>query len=547
MLELVFFSTNRTKIAHFRFLGQQYGLEVKSFRETNYYASYHEPKIDDRAELLRQSYISALNQWRRRTSARDENVSTFFFEDTSVCIECLSKEKEIPGVNVKYWMQGMTFKKLDRLLKTNGNNRIVTVRSDIVMHLPSKWKILLGIEDDFLWVHGETIGHVSDIEQDISPNLVYPWLDNKTFNRWFVPLGASLPMSALSIEDAQKGDFRAKAFEQIVQSLRKLKLLEQIEENAPPNQLELPQLAQIPSVLIICGPSCAGKTTTAGWITTQYGIPHIEASDFMYKAFWERHGLRSTVRIGDFAEDALKSIPDIVAGPICKYIFEKKYTSAVVTGFRAPEEVKIFCELLAPTLKADVLFLNASEELRFERAKIRAREAIITLEKFNSRDKQEERMGLREIVNLTNTTYLENNGTTLELNKRIEEKYHGALKLGSKAMSSIKASLGLESYILMTLLDSNIWMTTTEIAFTLNNKFRLGKSKNNVSRYFNQEFHPFYEVRLRGSNEKKTNALEYMLSPTGISQARILLQTYERSVQQQMTPQKNNKGQQGLF
>jgi hypothetical protein len=101
-------------------------------------------------------------------------------------------------------MRDMTFARLDNILKELGNDRRVTVRSDIVMHLPVKWQEVLGIKHDFLWVYGEVEGSIVDYECVIQPNLVYPWLDNKTFNRWFVPIGANGPISTLDIQEADK-------------------------------------------------------------------------------------------------------------------------------------------------------------------------------------------------------------------------------------------------------------------------------------------------------------------------------------------------------
>jgi inosine/xanthosine triphosphate pyrophosphatase family protein len=135
MLDMVFFTSNPTKLAHFRRLGAKHGVRVRGFKEKHYHATYHEPQIDDREELLRQSYESALRQWQRRTG--EEAPGLFFLEDTSVKVYALSHEKETPGVNIKYWMKGMTFEKLDAILKAHGNDRRVVVRSDIVVHLPA--------------------------------------------------------------------------------------------------------------------------------------------------------------------------------------------------------------------------------------------------------------------------------------------------------------------------------------------------------------------------------------------------------------------------
>ncbi|NKI69008.1 AAA family ATPase [Collimonas pratensis] len=544
MLDIVFFSTNLTKVAHFRYLGNKVGLRIKSFKEANYYASYHEPQIDDRSELLRQSYDSALKQWLLRQRKIDDETSTFFFEDTSVQIDALSKIKETPGVNVKFWMREMTFDKLDAMLKAESNDRSATVRSDIVMYLPRKWRDLLGTSDEFLWVHGEVKGKVADIEQIIQPNLVYPWLDDKTFNRWFVPDGATSPVSALNIHDADKSDFRAKAFAQIVQVLRRMQFI-QDRKLSSLVQLELPRVPIFPAIFVVCGTTCAGKTTTAGWLTDTYGIPHIEASDFMYKAFWERHGLRSTVRIGDFAEAALATQPGIAALPIANHILERQFNSVVVTGFRALEEVEIFRAAVKSEMKVELIFLDASYDIRLERAMKRNRDNV-TPEKFAARNAQEERMGLGKIADAIDAQKFDNNKTLKNLFRDLRNKYHSAFAMQAFTTNHTKFQAALEPFILMTLLDFNEtanWLTTTEIASKLNIRFGKRKSKNNVSRYFNQEYHPYFEVRLREINARKTNTVEYRLSATGISEAKLLQNAHVGWFSQRRSPTKDSSRQ----
>lgn len=524
MIEIVFFTTNRSKLAHFRYLGEKAGIRVKGFHETTYYASYNEPKIDDRSELLKLSYESALEQWQKRQRVNDDDHSTFFFEDTSVVVEALSKKGEVPGVNVKYWMRDMTFAKLDASLKRAGNNRKVTVRSDIVMHLPQRWRTLLNTTDRYLSLVGESHGVIADREYEIRPNLVYPWLDDKTFNKWFVPAGASGPISMLTIEDADRVDFRARAFEGIISVLRdRLSFLAKRQEPGA-DQLPIPGIATYPSIFVICGQSCAGKSTTASWMRDRYELLHIEASDFMYKAFWERHGPGSNVRIGDFAEAALQTQPGIVAQPIARFLREIEASGAVVTGFRSTKEVKAFQQELGVGTEVAFMYLNASVPVRLERAIRRGRDDI-TPEKFANRDAQEIRMGVLDIAALPNVEQQLNEGSLKELYGAVRTRYRKALAVHTsnmkrRAQRQSPQRAQLESLILRTLFAEEKWLTTTEIAAALNRRFGEAKSKNNVSRYFNQEFHPYYELRFRERDGKRIGILEYRLSATGISRAR---------------------------
>jgi len=529
MVEIVFFSTNRSKLSHFRYLGERAGIRIKGFHETTYYASYNEPKINDRSELLKLSYESALEQWLKRKGANDDDHSTFFFEDTSVTVEALSKNEEVPGVNVKYWMRDMTFAKLDALLKRAGNNRKVIVRSDIVMHLPQRWRTLLNTTDRYLSVVGESHGVIVDCERTIQPNLVYPWLDGKTFNKWFVPVGASDPISMLDITEADRADFRARAFEKIASMLRDgLGLLAKQEEPGT-HQLHIPGIATYPSIYVICGPSCAGKSTTAAWMRDKFKLLHIEASDFMYKAFWERHGPGSDVRIGDFAEAALQTQPGIVAQPIARFLQEIDAPGAVVTGFRCTKEVEIFREEVGASAEIALIYLNASAPIRLDRAINRGRDGV-TPEKFEKRDAQEIRMGVLAIATLPGVVLHVNDGSLPELYGAVRARYRKALRIYTsdserRAQRQQPLRNQLEGLILRALLSegtSKKWLTTTEIAATLNRRFKEAKSKNNVSRYFNQEFHPYYELRFRQRDGKETCILEYQLSATGISRAKEL-------------------------
>ncbi|WP_419204691.1 non-canonical purine NTP pyrophosphatase [Bordetella trematum] len=527
MIEFVFFSTNRSKLAHFRYLGEKAGVRVKGFHETTYYASYNEPKIDDRSELLKLSYESALEQWLKRQGANDDDHSTFFFEDTSVVVEALSKDAEVPGVNVKYWMRDMTFAKLDALLKRAGNNRKVIVRSDIVMHLPPRWRTLLNTTDRYLSMVGESHGVIADYERKIQPNLVYPWLDDKTFNKWFVPDGASGPISTLDIKEADLADFRARAFAEITSALRgKLSFLTSRKEPGA-DQLQIPGIVTYPSIFVICGPSCSGKSTTANWMRDKYRLLHIEASDFMYKAFWERHGPGTGVRIGDFAEAALQTQPGIVAQPIARFLREIGTSAAVVTGFRSTKEVEIFRQEVGSSIKVALMYLNASVQNRLDRAIKRGRDGV-TPEKFMKRDAQEIRMGLPDIAELPDVELQTNDGSLAELYRAVRIRYRKALRVYTsdkerRAQRRQPHRDQLEGLILRTLLlelPTGKWLSTTEIAAALNRRFKEAKSKNNVSRYFNQEFHSYYELRFRERDGKQTGVLEYRLSATGISRAK---------------------------
>lgn len=137
-------------------------------------------------------------------------------------------------------------------------------------------------------------------------------------------------------------------------------------------------------------------------------------------------------------------------------------------------------------------------------------------------------MGLSDIATLPNVVLQANEGSLPELYCAIRTRYRKALRVyisDKELRAQMQQPLRdqLEGLILRTLLakqSKNKWLTTTEIAAALNQQFKEAKSKNNISRYFNQEFHPYYELRFRERDGKQTAVLEYRLSATGISRAK---------------------------
>lgn len=298
MIELVFFTSSRVKLSHAKYLCRDYAVQIVGFREKTFGANYVEPRIYDREQLIELSYQDALLRWQKAAS-KDR---IFFIEDTSVTIDALSVDREIPGLDIKYWMAETDFSTLDAQLKTLGNNRRVTVRSDLVLHLPSD---LEGSESkSYKCFTSMVSGHAVEREESFETNPMYPWLDNKTFNKWFVPDGCTQPISMLPIVQADQHDFRAAAFREMLEFLETHQKIAQRTQPAVQTSLDFG-----PSLFIVCGPTCAGKTTLAEYLADRYGYFHIEASDFMYLSYYQRHGVTSKIAIGDFAEQALREQP----------------------------------------------------------------------------------------------------------------------------------------------------------------------------------------------------------------------------------------------
>jgi inosine/xanthosine triphosphate pyrophosphatase family protein/adenylate kinase family enzyme len=526
MLDLMFFSTNQTKLAHFRHICRDLPISIHSFREKTYYAPYIEPRTMDRELLLRESYESALVQFKK--ASRRPDTGFFFLEDTSVRIDALSKGDDVPGLDVKYWMKGMTFAHLDHLLKSAGNNRFAAVRSDIVLHLPRIIRDALGIKERFLSVHEITLGSIAVADSESESQLLYPWLDNKTFNKWFVPLGCDRPMSQLTIDEADKVDFRRKAFGKVLSYLEHLGVMNKQSTSPPqgcttPHQIQLPAFPPGAPQFVVCGPTCAGKSTLANILVSKFGYHHIEASDFMYQAFWERHEPGTNVTIGDFAEQALKADPIIVAKRIVKHLTEHRNLPVVITGFRSSFEFSHIDSFMGESKNLKLLFLNADENLRYERSIVRRRPNEGDKNKFNLRNLQEERMGLAQIRQDTRASFLDNNLTIDDMAIAFDLLFQSNLDVLRKydRFEPVFPRRDLEDTILQSLepyFKEGKLFTTSQIANLINatRTNEQKKHKDNVSRYFNQIVHPYFDIVIESGKRK------YRLSGTGHSKARIL-------------------------
>ncbi len=519
-------------------MAECYPVAIESFRRKTFYASYTEPRIDSRDELLRRSYESALEQAK---SSRINTQKTFFFlEDTSVIIDALSTEnQEIPGVNVKYWIKDIEFKDLDKAL-TQALNRNVTVRSDFLMHIPEYYRKKWGLKDNYLVFIGKQQGTIVETEQSFDTNLVFPWLDNKTFNKWFIPCGESQPLSCLPIEDANQYDFRLHAFSKMMDFLAKKGVLNKSAEQKT-LALETRFEDSVP-VLVICGFPCAGKTTLSQYLVQKYGYVHIEASDFMYLNFYLRHDVDSEIKISDFAEEALKQKPEIAAKKIVEYMNSLDEQPTVISGFRSMNEINWLqqeFENREVRKSFKLIFVEASQNIRFKRYNERKRDGLeVEPAQFQLQDDQQIRMGLQDVSYSLEKITILNEGT-------FDEFYNEAksvLQLSNNSVHNyiidwsifrhLSRNIGLEGPIFMALLskweerENRPYFTTTEIAKLINELFPAMKPKykDNVSRYFNQDFYAYYEIAPNPDENKR----RYRLSNSGYGRAMAIYYDFVR-------------------
>jgi adenylate kinase family enzyme/inosine/xanthosine triphosphate pyrophosphatase family protein len=523
MTDITFITSNPTKIAHARHLCKGYDINILQYKKFFYGKGYIEPRIYDREELLEASINDAKKRWEKNVS--DSGNRLFFIEDTSVRIDALSNEKdEVPGVDIKYWMQKYNFSKLDAALKEKGNNRNVSVSSYIILFLTNDLKKNIGEAKDYIVFSSTSYGKVVSKEENIDTQILYPWLDNVTFNKWFVPNEFEFPISLLDISDADKADFRRGAFEQMLQFLTKYNSIKNIRQ-----ELNFPKLRFDP-LYLVCGPTCAGKSTIGKFLLEKYGYYHIEASDFMSLRYFETHSTKFSIDKNVFAAELLKIDPLVVVKSVLEYIrTNRKIDNFIVTGFRTPAEIECFNQSYAPS-DTRMIYVDSEYSIRFDRWLNRQRDSIAyTHERFSQLNQLQDDMGLIEVKKLCVFTQYNNceNGLISFFNDFQQKiiKAEPTLNRSDIADFELLQKIQLEKALLIVLAlmykkNESSYYTTTEISHLINETFsEFNKNKNNISRYFNQAFYPYYEIK----KEKGKN--KYRLSPTGYSEAIFLIRS----------------------
>ena len=516
MNEIIFVTSNNEKLAHVRYISRKYDIFIS--KQKFYGIGYTEPRVRDREELFEKSIKDARERFQKNIANAEDKF--FFIEDTSVHIPALAKgDEEFPGVDIKYWMKKNDFYSINEQLKRAGNNRRAIVRSDVALIFSKSLENELNMPYKIFTSQVE--GRITDEEINIKTQPYYCWLNDTTFNKWFIPDSCLLPLSALPISKADEFDFRKDSI------LAMLKFLENHDEirlkslhSAPNIQLSL----FLPPIFIISGPTCAGKTTIAEFLLKEYKYYHLEASDFMYVRYHEHHGNNSSIKISDFAERALKVDARIVVDQLNRNLKQNTGIPKVITGLRSPLEIEEFVKKYDNEYPIEIVCIEASFNNRFNRTKIRNRDRIlVSQEEFKLLDEQQLRMGLEEILTTYSDSIIENNFTKADYYRSFVNKYEDRIsskkELKKKKLDLQNSPRGLEDIIILTLFKAkvDVYFTTTQISHLIQKYFpSIIKNKNNISRYFNQNYYPYYDlIREKGKNK-------YRLSQTGISRANYL-------------------------
>jgi inosine/xanthosine triphosphate pyrophosphatase family protein/dephospho-CoA kinase len=441
---------------------------------------------------------SAIEQCKK--SSLDSRQSLFLIEDTSVRIDALSDGLDFPGLEIKYWMEDTSFNQLNK--KLGKKNRIASVRSDMVL-----FNIDKSIYEHF---NASIDGEITKNEiPNLQTNLIFPWLDNQSFNKWFVPKGFTKPISTLSIKEAKKIDFRKKTFQKLIKFLYKNAFITKYDPHKK-NLKKQPELFKKKLVLLV-GYSCSGKTTIAQYLLRQFQWQHFEASDFMRLEFYERHGINSCQKLECFAKELLENSPKTIPIRIIQEIENIQY-NIVITGFRSPKELEQLEKSLNHKFTIETFFIQAPIDIRVKRAKLRCRgeDTEMSTQKMMIRDKTQSEMGLNKFK--ANSSVIENTRTKKKLEHNVDLYIRANKNDGNRFIFHKNENLRVDIFkFLFKQYDSNTSFTTTEISK------KIPHHKDNISRFFNQKFHSDFEII------KEDNINKFKLSNSGYSKAFLMI------------------------
>jgi inosine/xanthosine triphosphate pyrophosphatase family protein/dephospho-CoA kinase len=417
LLRVHFYTSSLDKLAQAKYVFERAGCKLEHYRGKT------EPYDEDYSDGTQSLLEKAVKQVRDKFFIR----SIFFVEDTSLRIEALSGETDYPGVAVKEWFEATSFADLDRELKTVGNDRRATVKSDIALHLP-------GLAEP-IFFHGETKGVVAPTPPTFKLNPAYQWLTPNNFNGWFIPDGELRRLGELEPERSLELDFRAKSLSLLLDRLYEYNTAVRLEgsgyisrKRSVGLQGELPLVGR--RVIAAIGPRCAGKTTFGDDFRAA-GAMHLEASSILREVASNR---------GEVVQSSADAIAflrkhgfDVVAREIGKLIELRGSNTTVITGLRTIEEIEALHEIIP---RLEVISIEADVKTRFFRHTKRGRtQDANTIRDFMVSDEEQASFGLLRVATEVADKIIVNEGDDLnEYLQKIRAEQYGQ-KLQPRAHS----------------------------------------------------------------------------------------------------------------
>lgn len=403
MPRVAFFTSNQSKFSQAKVFLEAHGAQL-SFLPTDSLA-YPENYAGTAEDLLYEAV--------ERVRARTSTAATFFFiEDTTVRIEALSTYGEFPGLATKEWFDSTSFDELDAALRLRDNDRRCAVRSSIALSVPGvlQPRLLIGV----------TAGLVADAPSSASGSVFTPWLDPRSFSGWFIPDGATTALAEMSFEESLEYDFRIRAFRQVLDRVIEYTAV----LNAPASiyfvksgaEAQQPTLFNTsPKLLVVIGPTCAGKTTFGLRSQTHADYSFIDASSIV--KLLQHNANKGSDSVHDFARSILAETPDVVARYLLSNVLPDVTRPLVVTGLRTLEELDLICGAYD---NVKIVYINAPQRLRYERHVRRNSREVLSYAQFCSLDDRQHEYGLLPVARLLADVVVTNEYDELELARQID-------------------------------------------------------------------------------------------------------------------------------
>jgi dephospho-CoA kinase/inosine/xanthosine triphosphate pyrophosphatase family protein len=379
---VAFYTSNIDKFLQARVVFRRAGLDLSHFPRMT--SPYEEDYSSSKADLLKKATHDVAD--------KTGGLSIFFIEDTTIRIEALSSEDDVPGLRAKEWFAETTFNDLDKLLQKQDNMRAATVKSDIALYVP-------GLRDPVI-ISAETKGRIVDKLPPAHISVRHPWLNTTTFNGWFVPDGADRPLGLMSLEQSWNFDFRIRALSGLLDRLEEYTAILNLSGKAlatvrvGSRNLQ-PALIAPDTVVVVVGKTCAGKTTFSEFLCDATGYAFVEASDVV-RELVEEHALSGGTPFLRARRLLDGHGLDVVAKRIIDLYGSSPLPGLVISGFRTIEELE-HVKSFYPNVK--VVLVHSSERARYERFLERKRDTHhVSIEEFRHDDQQQWSFGLLRVA-----------------------------------------------------------------------------------------------------------------------------------------------------
>lgn len=167
--------------------------------------------------------------------------------------------------------------------------------------------------------------------------------------------------------------------------------------------------------ILLCGRSCAGKTTGGQLLSAALGKPHCEASHYM-RRYWQTLG-KPGENADDFAFRSLREDVTRVPAAILAECGRDKASLAIVTGLRSPEEVAVMQEACRTSM---LVWVDCDATLRFARAQLRDRsDAPRSFDELTAKDAAQNDMGLERLQSELNPIVVSNQGSLAQYQEQL--------------------------------------------------------------------------------------------------------------------------------